>query len=239
MSFLGYSYRYAAIAALNWPAPDQWLAPREQHEFARLSDTARRRAWLAGRWLAKRLLSERLDLKLAPAELGQIDICSFRDGKLVRPQASAATTLNDWRLSISHTQRGVLVAVAPAEIAIGVDLVYERERPAAGFDHVWFTSDEQDWIARSPRSRRLALWAAKEAAYKALNRGEPFRPHDWLLSPQPNGELAMHNKKQGSACGLTLWRTPQSEIAVLASTGAPQRLPAEMPLFSSARASPS
>jgi 4'-phosphopantetheinyl transferase len=237
MSFPGYSYRYAAIAALDLPAPGLWLAAGERGELARLRDPGRRNAWLAGRWLAKRLLSERLNFRLEPEELGAIEICSRQDGKLVRPQANAEGIHGDWRLSIAHTERGVLVAVAPVEIAIGVDLVQERERPAPGFDQVWFTSDEQDWIASGPRRRRLALWAAKEAVYKALNCGEPFRPHDWLLAPQPDGGLAIRNKKHSGLCRLTLWRTPQSEIAVLATNGTPQRaLPAEAPLLGPAGA---
>ena len=47
----------------------------------------------------------------------------------------------------------------------------------AGFTRLWFTRAEQEWFDRGGASEiGCLLWAAKEAVFKACNRGESFEP---------------------------------------------------------------
>ena len=69
---------YASLADLparNAAAADRWLSPAERRTWHRMGSQERRATWLAGRIVAKRLLSECLAEEndhrgtLAPAEI--------------------------------------------------------------------------------------------------------------------------------------------------------------------------
>jgi phosphopantetheinyl transferase len=179
----------------NWPAREVWhrylpareldaaarllaessLSLRERKELAAWKDADRRRAWLLGRMLAKRLIAERLGDGLRPAA---IEILS-RDaaGRVNRPRVWRDGCEQSWPLSISHSQRGALAAFSTADgVALGVDLAAPA-RLSAGFVRLWFTTREQDWLRGSDDPGTGCLvWAAKEALYKACNAGEGFGP---------------------------------------------------------------
>ncbi|HUG93103.1 MAG TPA: 4'-phosphopantetheinyl transferase superfamily protein [Planctomycetaceae bacterium] len=109
--------------------------------------------------------------------VADIEICSRdRAGRHVRPWVNVAGRRLPWCLSISHTTAGVLAALSlNPRVRVGVDLAPVQDR-SPGFLRVWFTEREQERL-RSRGPREIACyWAAKEAAYKAVNDGQSFAP---------------------------------------------------------------
>jgi len=173
-----------------------WLGPQERRELDRLRDTGRRQQWLAGRRLSKRLIEPLVDVD----RVADIQILT-RDGRGrgVRPRIVVDSRELQWTLSISHADRGVLVAVAPTnEISLGVDLAGEVPRGAA-FARLWFTALERCWLNGDrgfPRRPRV-LWALKEAVYKAANGGEPWNPRQIeVLSLASGGSRCMYRGRR-------------------------------------------
>lgn len=177
---------YASLADLparNAAAADCWLSPAERRAWHRMGSQERRATWLAGRIVAKRLLSACLAAEndhrgtLAPAEI-HIETQSTDLGHGQRPCIFMQGRSLDWALSIAHTARGVLAAVASEPgVTLGVDLVCCQDRPADRLE--WcFTAAERRWLAAAPAHRRVReqLWAMKEALYKACQQGEGFAP---------------------------------------------------------------
>jgi phosphopantetheinyl transferase len=177
---------YASLAELpaqNAAAAELWLSPAERRAWHRMGSHERRATWLAGRIVAKRLLGECLAEQNdhpgtpVPAEI-HIETRSADAGHGQRPCIFVQDRSLDWALSIAHTVRGVLAAVATEPgVTLGVDLVCYQDRPARRLE--WcFTAAERRWLAAGPAHRRLPeqIWAMKEALYKACQQGEGFAP---------------------------------------------------------------
>jgi phosphopantetheinyl transferase len=212
-------WRYAAIEATCRDAgpAEAWLVPRERRVYAGLCDRRRRMEWLAGRIAAKRLVSERLrphDKTLSPARI-EIDSGDGR-GHRSRPRVLLDGRPVPWRLSIAHSGRSLLVALADGERpGVGVDLL-DTVDCGRGFAEMWFTPREQRWLAKQPRLWPVA-WAVKEAAYKAINRGEAFRPWAFEVLPRPGGGFScLLGGCRPGALRLSVWRTVGDETAILA-----------------------
>jgi phosphopantetheinyl transferase len=212
------AWRYAAIEATCRQAEpaEAWLVPRERLVYASLRDPGRRAEWLAGRILTKRLVSERFQPVAVPPARIEIDSGDGRTRRL-RPRILMDGRPLDWRLSIAHSGRSLLVAVANSDRwGVGVDLV-EPIQCGRGFTELWFTPSERRWLAPQGRLWTTA-WAIKEAAYKAANRGEAFRPRAFEVLPAPGGGFvcAIHGRQPDRLHRLVVWRTPQDETAILA-----------------------
>lgn len=177
------------------PALGCWLAHGERAELARWQAPQRRLAYLAGRLAAKQVVQRLVGgeaLELSAIEIYSQDAC----GRGKRPAVRVAGRPASWRLSIAHTDRGALAgACLRPHAAIGVDLVPLGwdERRVARF---WFTPAEQAWLAGGTVWGTAAVWAAKEAAYKAAGGEEPFRPHAIEIFPLPSGRLAARHRAQ-------------------------------------------
>jgi phosphopantetheinyl transferase (holo-ACP synthase) len=170
-----------------------WLSAHERDALGGLRDRRRREAWLRGRVLAKRLILLALDAAQLVRDFSEsgIDICSRNDeGRPVRPSIRIGGRPMPWGLSITHTDDVVAAVLATAPgTCVGVDAV-----PVAaygdGFLETWMSSSERGWITGTRDVRTAAIvWAAKEAMYKAVNRGEPFVPRALEISP---GKHARH-----------------------------------------------
>jgi phosphopantetheinyl transferase len=210
-------HRYLSGSSLDaWadrPA-DDWLSVREQAELRTWRDAGRRRAWLRGRALAKQLIADHL----APGAAGStIEILSRdTDGRVNRPRVSWNGVERGWSLSISHTDRGVLAAICErSDVLLGVDVAVSRPLPAS-LSQLWFTQAERAWVAEA-RSSGIAcfIWSAKEALYKACNRGESFDPRQVEVLPHGRGTYG------GAALQdlrLRSW-TVDGHVAVMASLG--------------------
>ncbi len=176
--------------------PQLWLSEAERRECGRYRDQSRRRQWLAGRWLAKDLLSEQL--VPWPTERKEIKILS-RDsqGRAVRPTVHVEQTPQAWHVSISHSRRGVLVGVSlnPA-IRVGVDLAEPEDLNPQSLVF-WFSAKERRRLRRGDARQAAACWAVKEAVYKAINTGESFVPRKFEV--QSADGAAYHCRYQGDS----------------------------------------
>ncbi len=213
-------WRYAAIDATCREAhpAEAWLAPRERQVYAALRDRRRRCEWLAGRVMAKRLVSEGSRFDLAAISPMRIEIDSG-DGRArrLRPRVLVDGRPLRWRLSIAHSGRSLLVALASnGRLGVGVDLL-EPVACGRGFAELWFTARERRWLADDPSLWHVA-WAIKEAAYKASNGGEVFHPRTFEVVPDRGGGFAcvLGGRQPGMLRRLWVWRTPGDETAILA-----------------------
>lgn len=219
--------RYGALTELDGlltQLQPNWLSQREQSELAQWHDETRRRGWLLSRILGKRLIVE-----ASLAELHRIEILSRdADGRVNRPCLWSDGTALRWSLSISHSERGVLVALAATDGAtIGVDLTPEQSFSQRIAD-LWFTPAEQAWH-RAANSRRIGayIWAAKEALYKAVSDGESFVPRDFEILADG---ACRYRGVPLADCQLQSW-TIDGHLAVL--TVVRSARPTELPLSKS------
>ncbi len=124
---------------------DSWLGRRERAELAAWRDTRRRSAWLLGRMLAKQLVADVYgDLDLACIEILSRDA----QWRVNRPRVWCDGNEQPSSLSISHSQRGALVALATdGDVLLGADLA-DNEMFSDGFVDLWFTPLEQALVSR-------------------------------------------------------------------------------------------
>lgn len=182
------------LAEVDLHPQTEWLTESELSELATWRDSLRSRQWLAGRWLAKRQL-----MPLVNAARLNIDIAS-RDsfGRTTAPRVTVHGRSWLGSLSISHAGDHVAVAIeSQPDRRVGIDVVaFESHDFNSKPLEFWFSPIEQNWIRQTGNgSRRAAqLWAIKEAAYKASQRGEAFAPADWPALPWLTSEkLAVSN----------------------------------------------
>lgn len=159
----------APLQRVDWPEPSVWLSDSEQQRLAGLARAPRRRAFVAGRWLARRLFAERLGGPPAALRL-ELD---------ARGRGLPCQGLG---LSISHSGDWLAAAIGDGD-GFGIDL--EQPRPA------------RDWAGMAaliglPAGSELDFyrhWVLCEAWLKA--QATPWsladlRPMRWL--PQAGGE---------------------------------------------------
>lgn len=138
------------------------LSPAEQR-VADALPTRRRAEWLAGRLLAKRLVSE-----VAAVPTDAVEILPRADGspRLV----VSGSPMPAVHLSLSHTARHVAAALAPEPV--GVDLCETVSAAAVRrvADHV-LSPGELSLIGTERPDVMAGAWALKEAAVKADRSG--------------------------------------------------------------------
>jgi len=185
-------WRYEAITPLrerHFHDAERWLGRRERDEYAGLRDLGRRERWLLGRLVGKRLLLDHFGHLVSEPRMIQIHSRDAR-GRAGRPQVSFDDQWQPWSFSISHTNRSLLVAVSTTRgLSLGVDLVMS-ESFSTGFLNTWFAPEERAWLAKAPGHEAATIWAVKEAAYKATNRGESFVPRRTIVRRMASGGYA-------------------------------------------------
>ncbi len=177
------------LMRLHAPVPESWagnLSPGDVERLARLSHTRRRAQFLAGRHLLRQTLHS---LYGAAANTWCLDSAPGKP-RLVGEDAPA--------ISLSHTRE--LVGCAVAEVEIGLDLEFCRERDFAALVEMLCGPEELTHFLELPadeRNRRFyRMWTRREAIYK-LNGGDAEAMPDKLrlhyFQPEPGslGALAV------------------------------------------------
>ncbi len=218
---------YSSIGELGLETPcavesaaAAWLSVAEQEALARFRSGQRRRSWVAGRIATKRTLM-RLRL-VPPVDATEITIVSRDDrGRGVVPTIRVAGRAQPTSLSISHTERGVLIAVSlDPTVRVGVDLALMDEC-GPGFRRLWFSEQERSAMRRSEgRFTPAVLWAAKEAAYKTLGDEDSFVPRQIEIRAESDGSLRGGVRGRGfrSSCPIIDWRVDGNVVCLAVRT---------------------
>lgn len=158
----------------------------ELNELGRFRDSRRRETWIWGRLIAKQLIVEHLTGDIE--DWTALEILSRNErGQAVRPQITLDGQALHWGLSISHSDRGLLVAICPQDdLRIGVDLAAEDDF-SQGFLETWFSPREREETEGAERLEIVTRWAIKEAVFKACNTGEGFAPRKIEVLRQGDG----------------------------------------------------
>lgn len=218
------------------PNDDLWLTDEERDTLAGLHVPKRRSDWRLGRFTAKEAVRARLGPG-APAHR-EIGIRPAADGA---PELLIAGAPAPLAISITHRAERSVVALAETGVALGCDLeVVEPRREAFLTD--FFTAEEVAAITRAaPASDGRAraalvtrLWAAKEAALKALREGlridtrrievRPPVPASGALGWAPLTVVA-HLDTPRRLCG---WSTTVADRALVVVADPPCDVPIEL-----------
>lgn len=189
-----------------------WLHASEMAQVARFRSEERRRSWIGGRVAAKQLLLSQLPLAIrCPRE---IQIVSRRTGHLGHPPvAEFGDRLPPRILSISHTGRIVSVAIAlETNTRAGIDVVELADVDERRLAY-WLASSEIAWSRRSDVSV-AEIWAAKEAAFKTLPCGGPFRPRRCIIGDGVGWSFLACEKGVRYTGSVRTWRSQEIVIAL-------------------------
>jgi 4'-phosphopantetheinyl transferase len=186
------------------PEPAGWLSGPEQAQLASIQSAPRRRQFLAGRWLARLLLSRAAGAP-APALWRLSD---SHDGP-PRPLGGVA------RCHVSLAHSGAWVACAVADAPVGIDVEASgRNRDFAGLMQLAGTSAEQAlWAGQPPGSQAAffyRLWTVKEAWIKRAGGG---------LAPARLARIATGPCPEASA-DARAWQDAGRTLALAAGPGA-------------------
>ena len=201
--------------------PRAWLSCREQRELGHWKNDQRREAYLAGRWLAKRLIEEQCRTeRSAERTLRGIEILS-RTADLMRgtvPRVKVGGERLPFAISISHTADDVAVAIADREnIRLGIDLVEMQKSLSASFRELWFGQDEKREFELQEESVWSIAWGVKEAVFKALGRGESFAPREIVVHPIAANEWRA--EWRGAALDLQIQTETRDGVVLISAWG--------------------
>lgn len=161
-----------------------WLSRRELHRLNTFRSDRRRAAWTWGRVLSKRLILKELTDNVSPND---ITIRSHdKNGRPTAPVVDCDGIVQLFRLSISHTDRAVFVAMTTdGEFVAGVDLVDLSDSEfSEASQRFWFTTGELQQMEQPDAASTRAFWAAKEAAFKSCRNSEQFAPRSIEVTAQ-------------------------------------------------------
>lgn len=155
-----------------------WLSEEEQACMADFGSKKRCRAFLMGRAVARRLLSDHLDVPPAAVPLRRAE-----DG-------AVDVSAGDWRVSIAHSGDRALAAAARGPVGSDVEHVKPRDPAVARF---LLRPDERNLLDRLPYDRNwslLLLWSLKEATLKARRSGFRVSPKALRLTVDADAQTA-------------------------------------------------
>lgn len=160
-----------------------WLSDDERARAARFAFARDRRRYLAAHCALRRILAA---CTARPA--GELRFEAGPHGKPALAPPAPACSFN-----LSHSEEVALIAVAPHDEPVGVDVEMLRELPDAerlAERHYTLRERRELREAAPGRARQLAFlrgWTRKEACLKALGSGLAIEPHGFEtgLSPEP------------------------------------------------------
>lgn len=180
------------------------LGAREQVVLADMPWPLRRAEWLAGRRAAKALLHAALGL--GPE---QVEILPFESGA---PGLYVDGVLTErWVLSLSHTRRWVVAAVA--EGRVGIDACDDADGPRLPRigERVFSPGEAEGCGAHRSSAHQAAVWALKEAGLK-LRIGGVFDPGAKSVRVTSLDPAAV--TVPGAPVSVALLRLPDAAVAL-------------------------
>ena len=158
--------RLARLDAFADDLGSDWLSADETHRLQAMTAPARRRSFLAGHWLARRVAADWLQLDAA-----RIALDRHPDGRPLLLVDDAPASLS---ISLSHS--GDWLAIALATVPVGIDIELPRRlRDLEALARFAFAPDEVERLQRAPQAQRSAifhtLWTLKEARGKRSGEG--------------------------------------------------------------------
>ncbi len=144
----------------------RWLTADEASRLQAMSAPVRRRSFLAGHWLARRLAADWLQ-----ADVARIALDRHADG---RPQLLLDGAPSPLSLSLSHS--GDWLACAIASVPVGIDVELPRRlRDLQALARFAFAPEEAKRLLHVAEEERAAifheLWTLKEARGKRTGEG--------------------------------------------------------------------
>ena len=158
--------RLARLDAFADDLGSDWLTADETQRLQAMTAAARRRSFLAGHWLARRVTADWLQLDAA-----RIALDRHPDGRPLLLVDDAPASLS---ISLSHS--GDWLAIALATVPVGIDIELPRRlRDLEALARFAFAPDEVERLQRAPQTQRSAifhtLWTLKEARGKRSGTG--------------------------------------------------------------------
>lgn len=158
--------RLDAVADAAEVEADRWLTGVEASRLQAMTAPARRRSFLAGHWLARRLAADWLRVDAA-----RIALHRHEDG---RPQLLVDGAPSSLSLSLSHSGEWLACAVASVPVGIDVELP-RRQRDLQALARFAFAPEEAERLLAMDEDERSAafhmLWTLKEARGKRTGEG--------------------------------------------------------------------
>ena len=206
--------------------PAEWLSAEELRCFTQFGDKPAALAWLGGRWCAKQLLRPKLGV--AESQISRIHV-QTRNGRQqgVRPWVFLDGRLQSAKISLAHNSRLSTAVLLGGEVGtIGVD-VSEPESDHSAVREFWFSDNEVAWCEAGVAP--WVIWSLKEAIYKAMNQGEPFRPRGLDVSKWLSQEECRRIECGGGTVPCSrqnatiAWRSIRDSLIITVAVGEPSR----------------
>lgn len=154
------------------------------------ADAARRELWTLGRYFLLSRLYPRLSIAGMSVDPRDLRIVTRNGlGRGTQPRLYLRGRLVPWRISLAHTNSQLAMAFSlDRQTRVGIDLV-DDPTAAAKAVRCWSTPRERGQLLGRTEADFAKVWSIKEALYKALNHGEPFRParYEVLLADSDQG----------------------------------------------------
>ena len=196
--------RLARLDAFANDLGSDWLSADETHRLQAMTAPARRRSFLAGHWLARRVAADWLQLDAA-----RIALDRHPDGRPLLLVDDAPASLS---ISLSHS--GDWLAIALATVPVGIDIELPRRlRDLEALARFAFAPDEVERLQRAPQAQRSAifhtLWTLKEARGKRSGEG---------LLPEQSRRINTLQSEAGEADALG-WSFHDGALALAVDAG--------------------
>ncbi|MDR1491522.1 MAG: 4'-phosphopantetheinyl transferase superfamily protein [Planctomycetaceae bacterium] len=173
-----------------------YLADSEIAVWSNIRDVNYRRAWLAGRFLVKGIYESLRQnasepVLNAPRLFPSYEIISRNASRRgIRPYLTVDKKPTPTAITITHSESMIGVGIALSEtIRLGMD-VASLETVSQKIVKTFFQKEERQMVYSFPDEHWAErLWCVKEAAYKALNDGEPFMPSRFNIASRDDRRL--------------------------------------------------
>ncbi len=153
------------------------LSPEERIQASRFRASLRRQEFVAGRTMVRQAMN---DIRMID---GTVSILrQDAENATSRPLALVDGKPAGMNISITHCDGIVAAAASGPNCSVGIDLV-KSGSVTSTLQATWMSPAERAQISQSafPDQTASMIWAAREAAFKACQLDEGFRPAEWNI----------------------------------------------------------